>query len=446
MAEQSQFVATDQLRVGQYVYLDLKWFDHPFAFSHFKIKTQEQIDTIRGLGLAKVRVNPELSDTAVTAVPPPAVATLGTTSSTSTTAPGTAAVPSDVAQATVTPAPSPAMLAKRAMMEQMALRREAAERIEKAFVSTANTLRDIEKNIYSRPAETLKETTQLVQQIADSILSAPELAIQVMGDKLGGEELYFHSLNVTMLSLMMARDIKLPIEVVGALGVGALLHDIGHKEVPARILMKTEPLTPAERNFFELHPSYGVDIAKRMHVAPAALAIIGEHHELFDGTGYPAKLKGEAISLLSRIVVIANHYDELCNPVVVADALTPHEALSLMFAKLRSKFDPNLLKVFIRCLGVYPPGTIVQLSNGFLGMVSTVNTSRPMKPIVMVYDADVPKEEAILLDMDSESDLNIAKAIRPGQVPREVYNYLSPRKRVSYYFDSSSSKPKAGKP
>jgi hypothetical protein len=117
-----------------------------------------------------------------------------------------------------------------------------------------------------------------------------------------------------------------------------------------------------------------------------------------------------------------------------------------MFAKLRSKFDPKLLKVFIRCLGVYPPGTIVQLSNGYLGMVSTVNTARPMKPIVVVYDAEVPKEEAILLDMDTETDLNIAKAIRPGQVPREVYNYLSPRKRVSYYFDASNSRPQENKP
>ena len=146
------------------------------------------------------------------------------------------------------------------------------------------------------------------------------------------------------------------------------------------------------------------------------------------------------------MVVIANYYDELCNPLLLADALTPHEALSLMFAKLRGKFDPKLLSAFIRCLGVYPPGTIVQLSNGFIGMVSTVNTTRPMKPIVVVYDAEVPKEEAILLDMDSQADLNISKAIRPAQVPREVYNYLSPRKRVSYYFDAAAKRPPASHP
>lgn len=426
MAE-SNLISMNQLRVGLYIHLDLKWFDHPFAFSHFKIKSDDQIKVIRELGLKAVRYSPELSD-----IPVPPVE--------SDVAPIVSVGP-----ASVESEPSPVMLAKRAMMAQMKERRECAERIEKAFVNTAHTIRDIEKNLYSHPAQTLQQATKLVREIADSILTAPELAIQVMGDKLGGEELYFHSLNVTMLSMMMARDLKLPIEVVGALGVGALLHDIGLKEVPDRIRLKTGALTPAERNFYELHPQYGVDIAKRMMLAPAAQAIIREHHEFVDGTGYPSKLKGDAISLLARIVVIANHYDELCNPPAIEDALTPHEALSLMFAKLRSKFDAKLLQAFIRCLGVYPPGTIVQLSNGFLGMVSTVNTARPMKPIVVVYDANLPKEEAMMLDMDSETDLNIAKAIRPGQVPREVYNYLSPRKRVSYYFDASEVKSKSGK-
>jgi hypothetical protein len=120
-------------------------------------------------------------------------------------------------------------------------------------------------------------------------------------------------------------------------------------------------------------------------------------------------------------------------------ALTPHEALSIMFAKLRAKFDPKLLQVFIRCLGVYPPGTIVQLSNGVIGMVATVNTAKPMRPMVVIYDANIPKDEAILVDMERETDLNIVKAIKPAQVPQEVYRYLSPRKRVSYYFDAGKS-------
>ncbi|MES2880132.1 MAG: HD domain-containing phosphohydrolase [Pseudomonadota bacterium] len=435
-------LSVDQLRVGLYIYLDMKWFEHPFAFSHFKIKSEDQIAIIRNLGLKTVRFSPELSEGS----PPPAgVGPLTPKLPAQTPVPGPTPIPVVEADAAaLKPELSPIMVAKRAMMAQMQLRRQDAERIEKAFVNTANVIRDIEKNLYSKPQETVEQATKLITEITTSILSAPELAIHVMGDKMGGDELYFHSLNVTMLSIMMARDLKLPLEVANVLGIGGLMHDIGRKEVPDKILRKTEPLTQAERNFYEMHCQYGVGLGQRLHLSPAALAIIREHHELFDGTGYPAKLKGESISLLSRIVGIANYYDELCNPSAITEALTPHEALSLMFTKLRSKFDPKFLQVFIRCLGVYPPGSIVQLSNGAIGMVATVNTTRPMKPTVVVYDADIPKDEAILLDMEVETECNIAKAIRPAQVPREVYNYLSPRKRISYYFDAASARPAAG--
>jgi len=411
MSDQSR-VTMDQLRVGLYIYLDLRWFEHPFTFSQFKIKTEEQIRTIRGLGLSSVRYDPAQSDAAPEARPAPA-------------APPPPA--SDVI--------SQALAAKQALIERIKVQREAAARIENAFIDTAKTVREIDKNIFSHPAETVRNAKQLVDQIAESILCAQELAIHVMGDKMGGEDLYFHSLNVTMLALMVARDLGLPPEAVGVLGIGALFHDIGHKEIPSQILLKTEPLTSAERHLFEMHCQYGVELGKRLEFAPAVLAIIHDHHELYDGSGYPRQLQGEKIGLLARIVAICNHYDELCNPPNIAAALTPHEALSIMFARLRSKFDPKLLQVFIRCLGVYPPGTIVQLSNGVIGMVATVNTAKPMKPMVVVYDAEVPKDEAILVDLERDTDLNIAKAIRPLQVPIEIYNYLSPRKRVSYYFD-----------
>ncbi len=417
-------ITMDQLRVGLYVNLDLKWFEHPFAFSHFKIKNEEQIKTLRSLGLKTVRYNPTLSDIS----PPP---------------PASTPVPAGPTPPEVQSSVSPVLEAKRAMMERIKAQREAAARIENAFIDTAKAVRDIEKNVFSQPEETIRQAAQLVSQITDSILCAPDLAIHVMGDKMGGEELYFHSLNVAMLSMMMARDIHLPQEVVNALGMGALFHDVGRKEIPDKVLLKTEPLTQAEQNLYQMHCQYGVDIAQRLKLPPPVQAIIRDHHEMFDGSGYPQRLKGEAISLLSRIVAIANYYDELCNPPNMGVALTPHEALSIMFAKLRAKFDPKLLQVFIRCLGVYPPGTIVQLSNGVIGMVATVNTAKPMKPMVVIYDANIPKDEAILVDMERETDLNIVKAIKPAQVPQEVYRYLSPRKRVSYYFDAGKSEQEA---
>ncbi|MBA5607231.1 HD-GYP domain-containing protein [Duganella sp. FT3S] len=425
MLDQAE-ISIDQLRVGLYVHLDLKWFEHPFAFSHFKIKDEDQIQVLRGLGLRTVRISPALSDPGAT--PGPAAG---------------AGVAADGAAAASAPAPAPALpamqQAKRAMVERINQQREQAGQIEKAFLDAARTIRSIETNLFSNPAASVAQASQLVTQIVDSILCAPELAIHVMGDKVGGEELYLHSLNVTMLAMMIARDIQLPHAVISMLGMGALLHDIGHKKVSDKILNKPEALTRAEQNAYQLHCQYGAEMAQELALAPAVAAIIRDHHELYDGSGYPRALKGEAINVLARIVAIADHYDELCNPTHLGAALTPHDALSLMFARQRDKFDPKLLQIFIRCLGVYPPGTVVQLSNGVLGMVATVNTSKPMKPIVVIYDAAVPKHEAILVDMERETGLNIVKSLKPAQVPQDVLLYLSPRKRVSYYFDASKA-------
>ena len=407
-------IAVDQLQIGMYVDIELGWLEHPFAFSHFRITAAEQIATIRSLGLKTVRYHPALSDVG----PPPRTAL--------PPAPTTDAPP-DLA---------PALDAEGAKVEPIIEQAATAGRIQNAFVQSAQSIRDIEKNLLSQPTETVRQATQLVTQVAESILCAPELAIHVMGDKKHGDDLHFHALNVTILSLIMAREIGLPLEGAAALGMGALFHDIGRKQIPSSILRKAPALTAAEQQIYEMHCQYGFEIGQRLQLAPAVLAIIRTHHECFDGTGYPARLKGESIGLFGRIVAIANHYDELCNPANTVDALTPHEALSVMFAKLRSKFDPVLLKVFIRCLGVYPPGTIVQLSNGVTGMVATVNTAQPMKPMILTYDANIPKHQAILVDLARATQLNIARPIRPVQVPVEVHNYLSTRKRVSYYFDA----------
>jgi putative nucleotidyltransferase with HDIG domain len=417
-------IPIDQVQIGLYIHLDLKWFQHPFTFGHFKVKSEDQLRTLRGLGIATVRVDPALSDVPVPAPVQPA-----------------ALAPAPPAQTGQTPAldksESPMMVAKRAMMARLREQRESTARIEQAFVDTARAVRDIDRNLFSQPAETMRVAGKLIGQITDSILAVPELAIHLMGDKLGGEEVYVHSLNVTMLSMMIARDIKLPHEVAKLLGMGALLHDIGMKNIPDKVLNKLEPYNRAEQALVETHCHGGVEIGQKLGLAAPALAIVRDHHELFDGSGYPRHLQGEAISVLSRIVSIANYYDELCNPRNPADALTPHEALSLMFAKMRSRFDPKLLQVFIRCLGVYPPGTIVQLPDGVVGMVVTVNTAKPTRPQVMIYDASVPREEAIMADLEQQPDLNIVRSIRPSQVPKEIYNYLSPRKRVSYFFDAS---------
>jgi len=186
-----------------------------------------------------------------------------------------------------------------------------------------------------------------------------------------------------------------------------------------------------------MHCEFGVRLGKKLGLPPGILAIILQHHEMADGTGYPAGARLEKIAFPARIVSLVNFYDNLCNPTDLAQALTPHEALSFMFGQRRTKFDAAILQQMIRCLGVYPPGSIVSLSNDVVGLVLSVNPTKPLRPWIMAYDAKVPKEEAILLNLEQETELVIAKALRPALLPPAIHAYLSPRQRITYYFDSS---------
>ena len=163
--------------------------------------------------------------------------------------------------------------------------------------------------------------------------------------------------------------------------------------------------------------------------------MLAEHHELADGSGFPQRLGLERIGIGARIVSLVNRYDNLCNPLQPAQAMTPHEALSLLFAQCRTKFDATMLNAFIRMMGVYPPGSIVQLTDERHATVVSCNSSRPLKPRVLVHDPRVPAAEALLLDLDGCPDLGIRRSLKAGQLPAAVRDYLSPRPRTVYYFE-----------
>ena len=416
MPEDTLYITPEQLCIGLYIHLDRGWMEHSFTFSSFKIKEQAQIDAIHALNLPRLRYDPKRSDGRPLAVVAQAVA----------------------AAPTIPTAPSAeelaAIQAKQARAEQLkALRKNLAE-VDKQFQQASKTVKNITRTLRSQPRETLQQAEELVGQMVSAMLGEHTVLMHALNGK-AGEDAYFHSLNVTVLSIMLARILNFSREDSLQLGLGALLHDIGKLDIPSKILLKTESLNKAEQSFLQLHCEYGIKLAKPMELDEAAQRIIREHHEFCDGTGYPKQLSGEQLSPLSRVVSIANQYDNLCNPLNLADALTPHEALSKMFAQQRTRFDAVALKAFIRCLGVYPPGCIVQLSNEMVGLVLAVNPNKPLRPTVIVHDPDVPKEEAIILNLERDTELNISKSLRPGQLPREIYNYLSPRQHVTYYFD-----------
>ncbi|MFO1269771.1 MAG: HD domain-containing phosphohydrolase, partial [Rubrivivax sp.] len=174
---------------------------------------------------------------------------------------------------------------------------------------------------------------------------------------------------------------------------------------------------------------------QRMTLPEAALAVIAQHHEHSDGSGFPARIGGERLTLASRIVAIVNRYDNLCNPGTRTPPLTPHEAVAMLFAHGRTRHDASVLNAFIRMMGVYPAGSLVQLTDERYAMVVAVNSSRPLKPRVLVHESGVPRDEALLLDLEREPDLGIRRSLPAAKVPALTLQYLDPRPRVAYFFE-----------
>ena len=425
-AQEFPYVPADQLRVGLYIFIDLPWFRHPFTLNSFKIGSDAQIRELRALGEPRFRFDPRRSDTLPETAAPAAPSEPAATAPADTRAP--AAPPPPVAGTEAPP-----------HVRRLAEYRQRIEQVDKAFLKASGILRNLNRSLLQKPAETLQEMGRLVDQMVLAFLEHPEVTLHVMGEKCGGDEAYVHGLNVSVLSMMLTKGLDFSPEQARILGLGALLHDIGLMEVPDRVLKKKpSEYTRPERDLRALHCDYGLKIGKQLGLGPEVLAIIYQHHEMADGSGYPQGLKLDRISQPARVVALVNYYDNLCNPVDLAEAMTPHEALSFMFAQRRSKFDAVVLQQMIRCLGVYPPGSIVSLSNEAIAMVMSVNPAKPLRPCVMLYDESVPKEAAPILDLEQNTELNISKAIRPSMLPPRTYAYLSPRKHVTYFFDSNA--------
>lgn len=415
--DSSHYVRPDQLCIGLFIHLDLSWMDHPFTFGSFKIKNDEQIQTLRQLGLSKIRYSPAKSD-----VTPLALAATHTQIEINTEPPEN----SNQTQSAVN--------AKQQRIALLKQQRKAIEACEKDFIATAKMVKGLDRAIFSRPHESAAAGALLVNKMLDSLMTDKDIAIHLMSDHAGGDESYYHALNVAVLALMLGKELKLPREEIAKLGQAALFHDVGLKEVPDRILLKSEPLNNAEQTLYEQHCEWGATACKAAGLSDDIIQAVAQHHEFCNGTGYPHRLDHKSIHPLARILSLVDHFDALSNQTNLTESYTPHEALAMMFSQQRAKFDAIALNTFIRCMGVYPPGSIVMLSNENYALVVSVNSTRPLKPQVLVYIPGTPKEEAPILDLELETSLNISKSLKASQLPREALEYLSPRKRITYFF------------
>lgn len=441
----SHSVAIEDLQVGMFVHLDLGWWAHPFALSSFLVTSQDQITTIRGLGLRSLRWSPEKSRLE----PPPAAPAAAGDATAPAAADATVPVASDAAGAAVAdPAAAAAAaaaddasasvavpaLGRTAPPDPLAAQHAARALCEQQYGEASRDWHAAQALVLQQPVPAREVTEGLTRALLDKLLVDREMCVRVISDA-GSDRASGHALNVAVIALLMGRVFGFSAADMQDLGVGALLHDVGKLELPERVRHAELPLNAREQQAYREHVSLGVAIGQRMGLAEGALQVLAQHHEMADGSGFPARLNLDRMAIGARIVSLVNRYDKLCNPAQIANALTPHEALSTLFAQSRTKFDATMLNAFIRMMGVYPPGSLVQLTDDRYATVVSCNSSRPLKPRVLVCDTKVPVEEALLLNLDGQVDLGIRRSLKATQLPAAARDYLSPRQRMVYFFE-----------
>lgn len=417
------WTSPERLRVGIFVELDLGWLSHPFASSRFRISSQKQIDTIVGLKLKQVRCIQENSEP---------VAWLDLISA---QLPVVGAIEADkpAAESIANPTEPETQPVSRWQREQ-----DITEACSRHFKQALSAHKNVFEWAYETPLRAREVCYSAVGVICDELERSGDFSIRLLRD-MPSDKVSTHSVNVTVLSLLLGRALGLGSQELQHLGMAAFIHDLGKCAVPERLRLLDDGFSPAEYKSYQSHVEYGVELAKAMSMPAEVATIIGQHHEYADGSGFPAHLKQEQVTLSARILALVNYYDRLCNPVRVGHTLTPHEALSTIFVQHKHRFDTLVLSSFIRMMGVYPPGSIVQLIDDRYAMVQSVNSSRPLKPTVVVQvklsESANGGDPVEVIDLETTPRLGIKRSIKPSHLPKDAEKSLEPSNSIGYYFE-----------
>ena len=412
----SEYIDIRQLRIGLFIELELGWMSHPFPTGSFKISTPKQIAVIKTLGLSRVRCVSGLSD------PPDEAPQVS------------AAVSAGEALAKHAAVDTARLESKKQRQEALAAQQRDLIVCERRFVESIRQYKHVLDQLKSNPQAATAQSLALVTGLVDDMMGQGESSIRLLSEGMGDKSA-MHPVNVTIISLLLGKAMALPTVELIDLGVAAFLHDMGKTRLPDRVRLLDENFSTAEYKLYQEHVVEGVALAKTMGLTAGTRQAIAQHHELIDGSGFPTRAKGDSLSRSAKILALVNRYDTLCNPGRATAAITPHEALSLIFAQLKSRYDAATLSAFIRMMGVYPPGSVVQLVDERFAIVVSVNSTRPLKPRLLVCEPGIAKDEALILDLERTPSVGIKRSLKPGLLPKAAFDYLSPRQRICYFFE-----------
>ncbi len=223
-------------------------------------------------------------------------------------------------------------------------------------------------------------------------------------------------INVTILSSIMGSILRLTGHKLVQLATGAFLHDIGMVKVPKAILRKKEKLSAEELNQIRTHPIHAYRVIAKELKYPEEVGLIAlQHHERWDGQGYPRHLRGEDITLAARIVAVADAYVAMISERPHRNSMIGYAAMKNVLSDNGRHFDPRVLKAFLESMGIYPIGSIVQLNNSAIGRVTQVHPEAPLRPVIelMIDEFNNTLGERETIDLLAKKTLFVVKAVDP---------------------------------
>lgn len=286
--------------------------------------------------------------------------------------------------------------------------RDEAESMVREFLNTARLGQEIKT----------EKITETVSKMVNSVFRNQDALTSLARLKSFDDYTFAHSVNVCILSLTLGRHLGLSKEGIQDLGVGAILHDIGKMLVPEAILNKPGKLTDEEFDEIKKHTFFGSTVLSSTAIKEESMYVALQHHEKYDGSGYQGGLAKKDIHLYARIATVADVYDAMTSNRVYQKGMPPEEALKKMYLMRGAHFEPELVERLIKCLGIYPIGTIVELNTGEVAMVRMINHSHPLQPRVMVLTdkGTRPLPKAFEADLKDEIGRWILSSKRPEEL------------------------------
>jgi HD-GYP domain-containing protein (c-di-GMP phosphodiesterase class II) len=297
-----------------------------------------------------------------------------------------------------------------------------------SYTQALDALRDFSKKHEHGKNPSVEQARDAVRSVVDNVLENKGAMLELSGLKDYDEYTFFHSVNVTILSIALGSLISSNRRFLNSLGVGALMHDVGKMTVELEVLNKPGSLSAEEWALMRMHPVYGAEVAAGMRgLDRSSIVIILEHHMRYDLDGYPERRPRRPQHLTSRIVAIADSYDAMTSRRSYAVAHRQDEAVEVLAKNAGTAYDPVLVRMFTQMLGMYPPRSLVRLNTGEVAVVTKPNTDMLAPWVRIIADAEGVFIEPVDVDLSDPSvagDRKVDLCLDPRALNIEVDDYL----------------------